>query len=79
MNKTTNTLDLRGVACPMNFVRAKLFLEQMEPGALLEVIIDQGDPLRHVPASLRTEGHEILAARPLESGFQLLVRRGAGA
>ncbi len=33
-------LDLRGTPCPINFVRTKLRLEQMSPGALLEVWLD---------------------------------------
>lgn len=72
----SRTLDLRGVACPLNFVRAKLFLESLTPGDLLEVLIDQGEPIRHVPTSLRNEGHEIVAVTPAEGWFRLLVRRG---
>ena len=30
-------LDLRGVLCPMNFVKAKLKLEELEPGQKLEL------------------------------------------
>ena len=33
-------LDLRRTPCPINFVRTKLHLEQMTPGALLEVWLD---------------------------------------
>lgn len=33
-------LDLRGTPCPINFVRTKLRLEQMQPGSLLEVWLD---------------------------------------
>src|SRR3989304_3201750 len=35
-----DTLDLRGVVCPINFVQTKLKLEEMELGQVLELILD---------------------------------------
>lgn len=56
----TPLLDLGGVACPMNFVKAKLRLEAMEVGEALDVVLDDGEPIRNVPASLAGEGQEIV-------------------
>ncbi|MFB3883391.1 MAG: sulfurtransferase TusA family protein [Armatimonadota bacterium] len=69
-------IDLRGTPCPMNWVKSKLRLEQMKPGELLEIILDDGDPMRNVPGSVRAEGHRIVEAGPLADGFRLLVERG---
>lgn len=69
-------IDLRGTPCPMNWVKTKLRLEQMKPGERLEVLLDDGDPMRNVPGSVKAEGHRILEAGPLEGGFRLLVERG---
>ena len=52
-------LDLRGVACPMNFVKAKLRLEMLGQGETLVILLDDGEPVRNVPASLRSEGHAV--------------------
>ena len=52
-------LDLRGTPCPINFVRTKLRLEQMPPGALLEVWLDSGEPIEQVPDSLTMAGYSI--------------------
>jgi sulfite reductase (ferredoxin) len=41
----TEELDLKGVACPFNFVRTKLKLEEMESGDILAVILDDGEPI----------------------------------
>lgn len=60
-------LDLKGVACPMNYVKVKLKLETMAVGQELEVILDQGEPFRMVPASLRNDGHEIVHLEPIEN------------
>jgi TusA-related sulfurtransferase len=53
------TLDLTGVLCPMNWVRARLALERMEPGERLELLLDPGEPLESVPRSARDEGHRV--------------------
>lgn len=53
------TLDLRGVPCPLNWVKARLALEALGAGERLVVRLDGGDPLESVPASARDEGHEV--------------------
>lgn len=72
----TVSLDLRGVACPLNYVKSKLRLERMAPGEVLEVFIDPGAPLRNVPRSLTADGHRILVNEPFDSVFRLLIERG---
>jgi TusA-related sulfurtransferase len=52
--------DLRGVVCPMNFVKTKLELARMEPGRRLEIWLDPGPPIENVPRSVVLEGHTIL-------------------
>ena len=69
------SLDLRGVACPMNWVQTKLQLEEMEAGQLLEVTIDDGEAVRNVPRSVKAEGHKIVQVIPLEGAFKLLVEK----
>ncbi|MFB6275999.1 MAG: sulfurtransferase TusA family protein [Halothece sp.] len=68
-------LDLRGTPCPINFVRTKLRLEQMEEGALLEVWLDPGEPIEQVPDSLKMEGYPIEALEERDNFFALQVRR----
>lgn len=53
-------IDLSGVRCPMNYAKVKLLLETLEIGDELDVLLDVGEPVRNVPASLRMDGHEIL-------------------
>lgn len=69
-------LDLRGVICPYNFVKTKLKLETMDPGQHLSVWLDDGDPIRNVPQSVRNEGHRVLAEERDEAGyFRVLIER----
>jgi tRNA 2-thiouridine synthesizing protein A len=54
-----NQLDLTGVPCPMNWVRTRLALEELAPGASLVVVLDEGEPLDSVPRSAREDGHTV--------------------
>jgi TusA-related sulfurtransferase len=68
-------LDLRGVICPYNFVKTKLKLETMEPGQVLSVLLDEGDPIRNVPRSVENEGHTVLSQERLEKVYRVVIRR----
>ncbi len=67
-------LDLRGTPCPLNFVRTKLKLQQMQPGTLLEVWLDPGEPIEQVPDSLTMSGYTIEELEDKTSFFVLKVR-----
>jgi sulfite reductase (ferredoxin) len=70
-------LDLSGVACPMNFVRTKLQLEEMDAGQRLHVILDDGEPMKNVPKSVQAEGHKLLAlTRTSDGHYDMLVEKG---
>ena len=73
--KPGSVLDLRGVVCPNNFVRAKLKLEEMRSGEILEIIIDDGEPIKNVPRSIKEEGHQILKAEKIDNCWRLLIKK----
>lgn len=73
--KINEYLDLRGVACPINFVKAKLKLEEMDKGDLLELIIDSGEPMANVPRSIKEEGHKIIHVQKIDNCFSLLIEK----
>ena len=68
-------MDLRGTPCPMNWVKLKLRLEEMEGGQVVEVTLDDGDAIRNVPRSAIAEGHRVLQVAPLEGAFRLMIER----
>ncbi len=70
-------LDLHGVVCPINFVKTKLALEELEPGEHLEIILDEGDAMLNVPRSLKEEGHRIVKVEPLGETFRVVVEKGS--
>ncbi len=70
--------DLRGVACPLNYVKTKLKLEMMDVGDRLEVWLDAGDPIKNVPMSLRNDGQHVLSEEPFspeKAHFKVLVEK----
>ncbi len=68
-------LNLENIACPNNFVRTKLKLEEMEPGQILEIILDDGEPIRNVPRAVKEEGHEILKAEKIDNKWKILIKK----
>jgi sulfite reductase (ferredoxin) len=53
-------LDLRGVACPLNYVRTKLQLEKMQTGEILEILLDDGEAIESLTNSVLADGVKIL-------------------
>ena len=71
----TAFMDLRGVKCPINYVKAKIKLEEMEEGETLLLYLDDGEPIRNVPSSLRNDGQEILRMKKVDDHYELLVKK----
>ncbi len=70
-----HTVDLRGVACPLNFVKAKIELEKIDAGEILEVLLDDGEPIKNVPESFTHQGQEVIEVKNVGDHFCVKVRR----
>ncbi len=70
-------LDLRGVACPMNFVKTRLFLDKIQEGDLVTVLLDGGEPVESVSESVVQDGHQLEAKTEAKEGhFMVSIRKG---
>ncbi len=70
-------LDITRYVCPMTFVKTKLYLEEMDEGETLGLTIRLGESYNNVTRSVRDEGHQILAERPVEDHvIELLIEKG---
>lgn len=76
VDEIEDSLDLKGVACPFNYVQAKVRLETMQVGQLLEVTIDDGEPIENVPVSLTNDGHEVLDTKKIGKHYRLTIKKG---
>lgn len=70
-------IDITDVVCPMTFVKAKVAIEELEDGQILEVKMNEGEPLLNVPRSFKEEGHKVLNVINNNDGtFTVLVEKG---
>jgi len=68
-------LDLRGVACPLNWARAKARLETMRRGESLELLADDPRAARDIPLAAETEGYFVVSVRMVEGVCHIRIER----
>jgi len=74
--KPDKKLDIRGEVCPYTFVKAKLAIEEMKAGQVLEVIVDYLPAIENVPRSMENHGHEVLVVEQVtDRDWKILVRK----
>ncbi|MDP4266415.1 MAG: sulfurtransferase TusA family protein [Bacteroidota bacterium] len=70
------TLDLKGVPCPQNSARTLIKLAGMDKGEILQVILDDGEPIENVPPSIEDEDeYKIVSTEQNSDGSWRLVIR----
>jgi tRNA 2-thiouridine synthesizing protein A len=72
-----STVNIKGLVCPITFVRSKLALEKVGSGQVLEIILDYPEASRSVPRSMQEQGHEVISVEKInETDWRLLIRKG---
>jgi sulfite reductase (ferredoxin) len=71
----TVRLDLRGVKCPLNWARAKVRLEQMTRGEILELTLDDPRGARDIPSAAEAEGYVLLESTTRNGIYHLRIER----
>ncbi|MBF0595800.1 MAG: sulfurtransferase TusA family protein [Candidatus Omnitrophica bacterium] len=71
--KSAAFIDLRGVLCPLNFVKTKVELARLSSGERLEIWLDDGTPFENVPGSVRGEGHEVLFQERVGDYWRIII------
>ncbi len=75
--KADDSLDITDVVCPITFVKVKMALEDLENGQILDVHLNEGEPIQNVPRSLKDEGHKVLSVQKNDDEtYNLLVQKG---
>ena len=65
-------IDLRGISCPTNFVKAKLALEALDNGTIVRILLDDGEPVKNVPSSLKADGHRLIGLKQTDECHYIL-------
>ena len=70
------SLDLRGLKCPMPALLAKKALARLAPGAMLTVLADDPMSVVDIPHMCHGEGHAVDSVT-VRDGYQKFVLRRA--
>ncbi len=71
-------LDITQEVCPITFVRTKLLLERMTEGEVVEVRLNDGEPLINVPRSAAELGHLVIDRWQEDNSIHhILIRKGS--
>lgn len=60
------TLDVRGLLCPLPVIRTQDCIRKLSPGTLLEVTATDPGTMEDIPAWCRVHGHDMVTAEALE-------------
>lgn len=70
------TLDARGILCPMPVVKAKLVMDKLASGQVLRVLATDPGSKADIPSWARAAGHRLLESATQGKEFVFLVQKG---
>ena len=69
-------INIKGLVCPYTFVKAKLAIESMEVGQILEILLDYEEASRSIPKSMEDHGQKVLKVEKVnETDWILQIRK----
>ena len=71
------TLDAKGLNCPLPILKAKKALTALPPGATLEVLATDPGAVKDFQAFARTTGHELIESTTEGNVFRFVLKRKA--
>lgn len=76
MTEISETLDARGLLCPLPVLKARKRLQALPAGAVLQVWADDPAAIIDVPHFCREAGHGLLAQDERDEMQIYLIRKG---
>ncbi|MBI4683717.1 MAG: sulfurtransferase TusA family protein [Nitrospirae bacterium] len=58
--KPDKKISIKGLVCPYTFVKAKLAVEDMKVGQVLEILLDFEEASKSIPKSMEDHGQKVL-------------------
>ena len=71
------SLDVKGMACPLPVVKARLEMDKLETGALLEVLATDPGSVADFDNWTRMAGHELVESEQIDGVYRYVIRKGA--
>lgn len=75
MSQKTEQVNLFGVKCPLNWAKAKVRLEDLERGDILQVLIDDPKGRRDIPRAAEAEGYAIVQIDEVIGGWCIAIEK----
>jgi len=70
------SINIKGLVCPYTFVKAKLAIESMEVGQILEILLDYEEASRSIPKSMEDHGQKVLKVEKInETDWILQIKK----
>lgn len=69
------TLDARGLLCPLPVIRTQDRMRDLAAGTTLEVLATDPGVLEDIPAWCRVHGHEVVEAKENDDVVRVVVRK----
>ncbi len=70
------SINIKGLVCPYTFVKAKLAIESMEIGQILEILLDSEEASRNIPKSMEDHGQKMLKVEKInETDWILQIKK----
>lgn len=73
--KIDQTLDLKGLLCPIPVVKLAMAIKKVEIGQLIQGIATDPGVMADIPAWCRSTGNELVSIEQKGKEYQFIVRR----
>ena len=70
-------LDAKGLSCPMPVVKARLEIDKLAPGQVLEVIATDPGSVADFENWTQMSGHDLLTSAEQDGVYTYLIKKGA--
>jgi len=75
MHGKIEQMNLCGVKCPLNWAKAKVRLEDLERGDVLELLIDDPKGRRDIPRAAEAEGYAIVSIHEVAGRWRITIEK----
>ena len=75
MGGKRTVLDLRGIKCPLNWAKAKVYLETLARGDLVELLVDDPKGKQDIPRAAEAEGYVVVKIEEAQSVCKIVVEK----
>lgn len=77
--QVAETIDCKGLSCPMPIVRSRKAMESLDQGEVLEVLATDRGAIKDVQAWAKQAGHELIEHREEGGVLKFYIRKGVKA